>query len=42
MIRFYEKQIKQPIREVITNLSELRLKIIHFFGQSAREIYGII
>ena len=42
VIRFYEKQIRQPIREVITNLSELRLKIIHFFGQSACEIYGII
>jgi transposase len=42
VVRFYEKQIKQPVREVITNLSELRLKIIHFFGQSACEIYGII
>ena len=42
VVRFYEKQIEQPVREVITNLSELRLKIIHFFGQSACEIYGII
>jgi hypothetical protein len=30
-----------PVREIITNLNELRLKIIKLFGKSACQIYGI-
>lgn len=41
VICFYEKNLSRPIREMITNLSELRLKIIKLFGGSACEIYGI-
>lgn len=41
IIHFYEKNLKEPIREMITNLSELRRKIIKLFGGSACKIYGI-
>jgi transposase len=41
VIRFYEKNLSRLVREVITNLSELRLKIIRLFGGAACKIYGI-
>jgi transposase len=41
VIRFYEENLRDPVREIITNLSELRRKIIRFFGGSACQIYGI-
>jgi NifB/MoaA-like Fe-S oxidoreductase len=41
VIRFYEKNLRDLAKEVITNLSELRRKIIRLFGESACQIYGI-
>ena len=41
VVRFYKENLADPIREVITNLNELRQKIINLFGSSARKIYGI-
>ena len=40
MIRFYENNRHNPIKEMLTNLSELRRKIITLFGGSAIKIYG--
>ena len=42
LVRFYEKNIEKPEREIITNLNELRRKIIRLLGRSAQEIYGIV
>jgi transposase len=41
IIRFYENDLRKPIKEMITNLGELRRKIIRLFGGSAQKIYGI-
>jgi transposase len=41
VIRFYEKNLRDLTREIISNLSELRRKIIRLFGGSACQIYGI-
>jgi len=41
LVRFYEKKLDSPIREVMTNLNQLRQKIIKLFGGVACEIYGI-
>ena len=40
IIRFYENNRHNPIKEMLTNLSELRRKIITLFGGSAIKIYG--
>ena len=42
VIRFFGKNIRDPIREVMTNLNDLRRKIIDLFGVTAQKIYGII
>lgn len=41
VIHFYEKNLSEPIKEMITNLNELRRKMIKLFGGSACKIYGI-
>lgn len=41
IVRFFEKDIANPTRVVITGLDELRVKIIKLFGPSAQKIYGI-
>jgi len=41
IVHFYEDSLQQPVREIITNLNELRRKIIKLFGASACQIYGI-
>jgi transposase len=41
IIRFYETNLRKPVKEMITNLSELRRKIIRLFGGFATQIYGI-
>ncbi|MBA2610531.1 MAG: IS1634 family transposase [Bacteroidetes bacterium] len=41
VVRFYKGQVHKPIKEMITNLSELRRKIIRLFGGAALQIYGI-
>jgi uncharacterized protein YjeT (DUF2065 family) len=41
VIRFYKNNLRNPVKEMITNLSELRQKIIRLFGGFATQIYGI-
>lgn len=41
VIRFYENNLCKLVKEMITNLSELRRKIIRLFGGFATQIYGI-
>lgn len=42
IIQFYEKGLKKPFKEMITNLSEVRKKIIRSFGDTACQMYGLI
>jgi len=41
-VRFYKDKIADPTKEVITNLTTLREKIIRFFGETACRLYGLI
>ncbi len=41
VVYFYNKSLSHTVREVITNLSELRKKIILLFGKTAAWIYGL-
>ncbi len=41
IVQFYKKHIKKPIKEIITNLDDLRIKIIKFFGVNACQMYGL-
>jgi len=41
IVNFYQQNIRDPIRQLITNLTDLRKKIITLFGPSAKRIYGI-
>lgn len=41
IVRFYEDEESAPIREMVTNLTTLRKKIIHLFGETAFQMYGI-
>jgi len=42
VVYFYDRSLSYTIREVITNLNELRKKIILLFGKTAAWIYGLI
>ena len=42
IVYFYNQSHSHTIREVITNLNDLRKKIIWLFGKNAAWIYGII
>jgi transposase len=42
IVYFYEEQSSQHIREVMTNLTHLRRKIIFLFGETAERMYGLI
>ena len=42
VVYFYDQSFTHTIREVITNLNDLRKKIIWLFGKNAAWIYGII
>jgi transposase len=42
IVQFYKETIHKPVKQVITNLNELRKKIINLFGDTARRIYGLI
>jgi transposase len=42
VVYFYEALSTQHVREVITNLTHLRRKIISLFGETAERIYGLI
>ena len=41
IVRFYKNLITDPIKELITNLNNLRKKIIVYFGKTACEMYGL-
>lgn len=42
IVYFYETLLAHPVREVVTNLTELRRKIISLFGEKAERMYGLI
>jgi transposase len=42
IIQFFQDSIVEPIKEMITNLNELRKKIIRLFGDTACRMYGLI
>ena len=42
IVRFFELNKNDPTREIITNINEIRLKIIPLFGKAACEMYGLI
>lgn len=42
IVQFFKDSILIPIREIITNLNNLRKKIILCFGKTACEMYGLI
>lgn len=42
IIQFFKRNICDPVREVITNLNDLRKKIIYHFGTTACSMYGLI
>ncbi|MCL6756057.1 MAG: hypothetical protein M3A24_02685, partial [Candidatus Rhabdochlamydia oedothoracis] len=42
VVYFYDESLSYTIREVITNLNELRKKIILLFGEIAARMYGLI
>jgi transposase len=41
IVRFYEEGVSAPIRELVTNLTNLRKKIIQLFGETACQMYGL-
>ncbi len=42
IVRLFDLDKDTPTREIIANLDPVRLKIIHLFGRTACEIYGLI
>ena len=42
IIHFYKDKIHDPVRRIVTNISELRKKIISLFGETACKMYGLI
>jgi hypothetical protein len=40
--RFYEEAFERISKEMITNLTQLRKKIIALFGETAMRMYGLI
>jgi transposase len=42
VVYFYEALSTQHVREVITNLTQLRRKIISLFGETTERMYGLI
>ena len=42
IVEFYKKEIRDPIKKVVTNINELRKKIINLFGETACMVYGLI
>ena len=42
IIQFYKNKMHDPVRRVVTNISELRKKIINLFGETACRMYGLI
>lgn len=42
VIRYFENNIQKPIKNLITNMNDLRKKIIYLFGDTACVMYGLI
>ena len=42
MVRFYESGRVDPVKELVTNMNDLRQKIIRLLGPSACSMYGLI
>lgn len=42
VIQFYENNIERPFKEIVTNVNDLRKKIIRLFGDTACQMYGLI
>lgn len=42
IVRFYDKDVKDPVRELVTGMTPLRRKIIQLWGATACRMYGII
>jgi transposase len=42
VVRFYKSSIAEPIKEIITNLNEIREKIIRLLGDTACKMYRLI
>lgn len=42
IVEFYKKEIQDPIKKIVTNINELRKKIINLFGETACRMYGLI
>lgn len=41
VVHFFEKNVSKPLKKLVANLNELRIKIINLFGLTAQKIYGI-
>lgn len=41
IVRFFDKKLCKPVKEMITNLNKLRKKIIIHFGETACRMYGL-
>jgi len=41
VVRFYEEGKPEPVKEMVTNMSDLRRKIIQLFGPTACRMYGL-
>jgi len=41
VVRFFEEGNEEPVRELVTNMSELRQRIIRLFGPTACRMYGL-
>ena len=42
VVRFYESGRVDPVKELVTNMNDLRQKIIRLFGPTACSMYGLI
>jgi transposase len=42
VVRFYESGNADPVKELVTNMNDLRQKIIRLFGPTACRMYGLI
>jgi len=42
IVSFFRNNISEPFKEIITNINELRIKIIYHFGETACRMYGLI
>lgn len=42
IVEFYKKEVCDPVKKIITNLNELRKRIVNLFGETACKMYGLI